>query len=85
MCLLKILVTAWVSGNLVNEILVARPVGVVVKNITIDAGGLGFDSGRSFRTQCRQRLATATMFLRSCVSQELSRGDGLRCLLHASA
>ena len=35
--------------------------------------------------QCRQRLATVAMFLRSCVAQALSRGDGLRNSLHASA
>ena len=28
--------------------------------------------------QCRQRLATAATFLRSCVAQALSRGDGPR-------
>ena len=36
-------------------------------------------------TQCRQRLATVAMFLRSCVAQVLSRGDGRRHSLHASA
>ena len=36
-------------------------------------------------TQCRQRLTTAAMFLRSCVAQPLSRGDGPRNSLHASA
>ena len=36
--------------------------------------------------QCRQRLATAAMFVRSCVAQALSRGgDGPRHSLHASA
>ena len=35
--------------------------------------------------QCRQRLATAATFLRSCVAQALSRGDGPRHSLHASA
>ena len=35
--------------------------------------------------QCRQRLATAATFLRSCVVQALSRGDGPRHSLHASA
>ena len=35
-------------------------------------------------TQCRQRLATVATFLRSCVAQALSRGDG-RNSLHASA
>ena len=41
--------------------------------------------GRLNRTQCRQRLATAAMFLRSCVAQTLSRGDGPRHSLHALA
>ena len=36
-------------------------------------------------TQCRQRLATVATFLRSCVAQALSRGDGPRNSLHASA
>ena len=36
-------------------------------------------------TQCRQRLATAATFLRSCVAQAPSRGDGPRNSLHASA
>ena len=36
-------------------------------------------------TQCRQRLATVATFLRSCVAQGLSRGDGPRNSLHASA
>ena len=35
--------------------------------------------------QCRQRLATAATLLRSCVAQTLSRGDGPRHSLHASA
>ena len=35
--------------------------------------------------QCRQRLATVAAFLRSCVAQALSRGDGPRNSLHASA
>ena len=36
-------------------------------------------------TQCRQRLATVATFLRSCVAQALSRVDGPRNSLHASA
>ena len=36
-------------------------------------------------TQCRQRLATVATILRSCVAQALSRGDGPRNSLHASA
>ena len=35
--------------------------------------------------QCRQRLVTVATFLRSCVAQALSRGDGPRNSLHASA
>ena len=35
--------------------------------------------------QCRQQLATVAAFLRSCVAQALSRGDGPRNSLHASA
>ena len=34
-------------------------------------------------TPCRQQLATAAMFLRSCVAQALSRQDRFRHLLHA--
>ena len=40
---------------------------------------------RSIRTQCRQRLATAATFLRVCVAQPLSHGDGLCHSLQASA
>ena len=36
-------------------------------------------------TQCRQRLATVAMFVRSCVVQALSRGEAPRNSLHASA
>ena len=36
-------------------------------------------------TQCRQRLTTIATFLWSCVAQALSRRDGPRNLLHASA
>ena len=35
--------------------------------------------------QYRQRLATAAMFLWSCAAQALSRGNGPRRSLHASA
>ena len=35
--------------------------------------------------QCRQRLVSAATFLRSCVAQELSRGDGPHHSLPASA
>ena len=48
----------------------------------IGAGGQGFKSRVG---QIGQRLATAATFLRSCVAQALSRGDGLRNSLHVSA
>ena len=41
--------------------------------------------GRLEQTQCRQRLATAATFLRSCVAEVLSHEDGLRYSLHSSA
>ena len=40
---------------------------------------------RSNRSQCRQRLAAAATFFRSCVVLALSRGNGSLHLLHASA
>ena len=35
--------------------------------------------------QCRQQLAIVATFLGSCVTQAISRGDGSRHSLHASA
>ena len=46
---------------------------------------LGSIPGPVKSAQCRQRLATVAAFLRSCVAQALSRGDGPRNSLHASA
>ena len=40
--------------------------------------------GRSNQTQCRQSLANAATFFRSCVSPALCRGDGPRHLLVAT-
>ena len=57
------------------------PVGVVCKDIAIGAGGLRFDSRAGQIGLCRQRLATAATFF----AQVLSRGNGLRHPLHASA
>ena len=42
-------------------------------------------SGSVIPSQCRQRLAIVATFVRSCVAQALSRGDGHRHSLHASA
>ena len=58
---------------------------VAVKVVAIGAGGLGFDSRVGQIRLYRQRRATAAMFLRSCVDQALSRGDGPRHWLHASS
>ena len=41
--------------------------------------------GRLSRSQCRQRVATAAMFLRTCVAEALSLGGEPRHSLHASA
>ena len=41
--------------------------------------------GRSNQIQCRQRLATAELFVRSCVAQALCREDWPRHSSHASA
>ena len=68
-----------------NGKLVYRPNGVVVKNIAFRARGLGSIPGWSNRTQCRQRLATAAMLLRSYVAPSLSHGDVLHHSLHALA
>ena len=55
------------------------------KHITIGAEGLGYDSRAGQNTtQCRQQLATAAMFRRSCVVQALSSGDRSRLSSHAS-
>ena len=43
--------------------------------MTVGAGGHGFDSLASHIRQCRQRLATAVMFLWSGAAQALSYGD----------
>ena len=58
----------------------------------IESGSARYRSGRSVvqipgrsNRQCRQRLATAATFLRSCAAQTLSRGDEPRHSLHASA
>ena len=45
----------------------------------------GSISGPVKSTQCRQRLATVAMFLRSCVAHALNRENGPRNSLHASA
>ena len=57
----------------------------MVTDVAIDAGGLGFDSGAGLIGQCRQRLVATAAFFRSCIAQALSRGNGPRHSLHASA
>ena len=48
-------------------------------NLALGAGGLGLECRAGLITQCRQQLATAATFLRSCVVQQaLSGGDGPR-------
>ena len=56
-----------------------------VKDIAIGAGGHEFDNRAGQIGQCCRLFPTAAMFFRSHVVQALSRGDGPRHLLHASA
>ena len=58
--------------------------GVVVDDTAYGTGSLGFDSGAGQIGRSYQRLAAAATFLRSCVAQTRSRGDGRRHWLHAS-
>ena len=60
-------------------------VSSVVKRTLSVREVLGSIPGSVKSVQCRQWLATAATFLRSCVAQALSRGDGPRNSFHASA
>ena len=60
-------------------------VSSVAKHMLSEREVWGFNLGSVKSAQCRQRLATAATFLRSCVDQALSCGHGPRHLLHASA
>ena len=62
-----------------------RPVSLVAKHTLSEREVRGWTTRPVKSAQCRQLLATAAMFLRSCVAQALSRGDEPRHLLHASA
>ena len=66
--------------SIIPKLIKDRPLAQLLGAHAIGAVGHGF----KFRV-CRQRLATVAMFLRSCVAQVLSRGDGSRHSLHASA
>ena len=55
-------------------------------NTSLSASGFGVRlPSRSNRTRCRQQLAPSAMFLQSCVAQTLSRRNGPRHSLRASA
>ena len=60
------------------------PLAQLLSAHAIGAVDQGFDSPLVESSQCRQRLATAAIFLWSCVVQALSRGDGSRHSEHAS-
>ena len=62
-----------------------RPVSSVVKRTPSVREVWGSIPGPVKSAPCYQRLATVVEFLRSCVTQTLSSGDGLRHSLHASA
>ena len=53
-----------------------RSIDVVAKHTADGAEDLGSIPGPIKSAQCCQRLATAAMFLWSCVGQALSCGDG---------
>ena len=54
------------------------------KDIVIGARGLGMNSPPDQIEDNRQQLDTGATFLRSCVAQAPSRGDGPHYSLHAS-
>ena len=62
-----------------------RPVSSVAKRTLSVREVWGSIPGPVKSAQCRQRLATVATFLRSCVAQALSRGDGPHHSLRASA
>ena len=63
-----------------------RPLAQLLSAYTLSVQEVwGSNPGSVKLAQCRQQLATAATFLRSCVAQALSRGDGLRHSLHTSA
>ena len=57
----------------------------MVKDIAKKREEWGLIPGRVESTKGRQRLATAAIFLRSCVAKVLSEGEEPRHSLHASA
>ena len=69
----------------INLIRIIPAVSSVAKRTLSVREVLGSIPGPVKSAQCRQRLATVAAFLRSCVAQALSRGDGPRNSLHASA
>ena len=74
-----------VSCNRRIDMQLNRPVSSVAKRTLSVREVRGSIPGPVKSTQCRQRLATAATFLRSCVARALSCGDGPRRSLHASA
>ena len=60
-----------------------RPVSSVAKRTLSVRTMWGSIPGSVKSAQRRQRLTTVATFVRSCVAQALSRGDGPRHSLHA--
>ena len=61
-----------------------RPISSVAKPTLSVREVWGSIAGSAKSSQCRQRLAIVATFVRSCVAQALSRGDGPHRSLHAS-
>ena len=75
----------YITANITAEKQIKPAVSSVAKRTRSVRKVWGLIPGPVKSTQCRQRLATVATFLRSCVAQALSRGDGPRNSLHASA
>ena len=74
------------TDSIITSILLVIPAVSSVAKRTLSVREVrGSIPGPVKSAQCRQRLATAATFLRSCATQALSRGDGPRNSLHASA
>ena len=73
--------------NMIESVMfkIYRPVSSVAKRALSVQEVWGLNPGPVKSAQCRPRLATVATFLRNCVAQALSCGDGPRNSLHASA
>ena len=76
--IIQLLIATELKSSFDKAVFALGTVSSVAKHVAIGTGGLGFDSRNGQIRQCRQRLAAAATFLRSCVAQTQSHGDGPR-------